>query len=313
MGNDNKSWDKEFAAYERDLDIPTSPSAPTEELDFSYSDIDFDQSKPQPAAPEPEPEPEPAASEPSVEEPPAVNPGPVVNEEKPRRVFPPLTANDMTRLQTRLDEAIVAVTPLRDQTQRMVNGHDGIRLPKGLRTTAKLLSETTSVLIATKAIIDLFLELSVEPLYQSVDDCGLKTATGNATSTIMSHVPTMQEGLDDIEKAMAEAEGYNRPSANLRMRIVKAQALNTQSLALQQAQALIKVIDAFPVENGALRLLCLIQEKGDKTVMDSIDHTMKIAEHIQVPVADAPAMLQAVQNNDQKAVDAIVNRMIQNS
>ena len=123
----------------------------------------------------------------------------------------------------------------------------------------------------------------------------------------------MQEGLDDIEKAMAEAEGYNRPSANLRMRIVKAQALNTQSLALQQAQALIKVIDAFPVENGALRLLCLIQEKGDKTVMDSIDHTMKIAEHIQVPVADAPAMLQAVQNNDQKAVDAIVNRMIQNS
>ena len=312
MGNDNKSWEKEFAVYERDLDIPASPNAPTEELDFSYSDIDFDLPKPQPATPEPEPEPEPAAPEPTIEEQSAVNPEPVVNEEKPRRVFPPLTANDMTKLQSRLDEAIAAITPLRDQTQRMVNGHDDIRLPKGLRTTAKLISEITSVLIATKAIIDTFLELGVEPLYQSVDDCGLKTATGNATNTIKSHVPTMQEGLDDIEKAMTEG-GYDRPSANLRMRIVKAQALNTQSLALQLAQALIKVIDAFPLENGALRLLCLIQENDDKTVMDSIDHTMKIAEHIQVPVADAPAMLQAVLKNDQKAVDAIINRMIQNS
>lgn len=312
MGNDNKSWEKEFAVYERDLDIAASPNAPTEELDFSYSDIDFDQPKPQPAKPEPEPEPEPAAPEPTVEEQPAVKPEPVVNEEKPRRVFPPLTANDMTRLQAQLDEGIAATTPLRDQAQRMVDDHDDIHLPKGLRIMAKLLSEISSVLIATKAIIDTFLELGVEPLYQSVDDCGLKTATSNTTNTIMSHVPTMQEGLDDIEKAMTEG-GYDRPSANLRMRIVKAQAQSTQSLALQQAQALIKTIDAFPLENGALRLLCLIQEKGNKTVMDSIDHTMKIAEHIQVPVADAPAMLQAAQNNDQKAVDAIVNRMIQNS
>ena len=45
----------------------------------------------------------------------------------------------------------------------------------------------------------------------------------------------------------------------------------------------------------------------------AIDHALRLGEAVQVPVADAPAMLQAVQNNDQKAVDAIVNRMIQNS
>jgi hypothetical protein len=309
MGNDNKSWEKEFAAFERDLDGLETPTAPSEELDFSYSDISFDQPEPQPVEPEPEQEPE--QTEPVTEEPPAAKPEPIVNEEKPRRVFPPLTANDMTRLQARLDESIAAAIPLRDQTQRMMDDHDDIRLPKGLRTAAKLLTETASVLIATKAVIDLFLELGVEPLYQSVDDNGLKTAIRNAAHTIKAHMPTMQEGLDDIEKAMTEG-GYDRPSANLRMRIVKAQAQNTQSLALQQAQALIQTIDAFPLENGALRLLCLIQEKGDKSIMDSIDHTMKIAGHVQVPVADAPAMLQAVQNNDQNAVDAIVNRMIQN-
>lgn len=313
MNNDNKNWNKEFAAFERDLDMTSSPYSSVEELDFSYPEVDFDQ--PDPTAPEPKPEhqkPEPKLQEPVVEELPVEIPQPIVVEEKPQRLYLPLTANDMTKLQSKLAKGIDAASLLHDQAQRIMSGHDDIRLPKGLRTTVKLLADITNVLIATKVIIDLFLELDVEPLYQSVDDCGLKTTTNNTVSTLMTHVPTMEEGFHDVEKAMTEG-GYDRPSANLRMRIVKAQAQSTQSLALQQAQALAKVIETFPLENGALRLLCLIKEKGDKVAMGSIDRTMELAEQVEVYVEYAPAMLEAVKKNDQKAVDAIVRKMLDNS
>jgi hypothetical protein len=308
MSNYDKSWEQKLSAYELDIDIPASYRVPEEELDTANSYLDFGQSKPQPASHTEEPVEDPTQPEPMREEEPATNPRPIVSEETPQHIFPPLTADEMKRLQTQLDEGITAITPLHDQTQRMIDDHEDIRLPKGLRTTARHIADTVSVLTATKAIIDIFLELGVESLYQIVDDNGLKTATGNAIITINSHVPTMQEGLDDIEQVLDE--GYDRPSTNLRMRIVKGQAQVMQSLASLQAQALAKTIEAIPLENGALRLLCIIEEKGDETVMDSIDRTMEIAGHLQAPVADAPAMLDAVLNDDQETVDEIISHML---
>jgi hypothetical protein len=38
---------------------------------------------------------------------------------------------------------------------------------------------------------------------------------------------------------------------------------------------------------------------------------MEIAHHIQVPVAEAPTMMKAIINDDNKTVEAIVNRMIE--
>lgn len=308
MSKADKRWEKEFSVFERDLDVPEGKVATADDLDFSHLEMDF-------SLPEASVEETQATSDPGIifskvseEEPPAVEPTPVVIEEPPRHVHPPLTGDDMTKLATRLEKAIETAIPIRDQAQRMIKDHADIRLPKGLRTTSSLLCDIVYVLIATKALIDLYLELGVEPLYQSVDDNRLKTTTANTISTLLAHVPTIQEGLTDVESKMNE--GNDRPSANLRIRIIKAQALTTQSLAIQQAQALAQTIEAFPLENGALRVLCLFQEKGDQIVMTSMDKTMEIAKHVQVPVADAPAMLEAVRNNDQKAVDAIIRKKL---
>ncbi len=308
MSKLDKKWEKDFSAFERDLDVPEGKGAAADDLDFSYLEVDF-------SLPEASVEEAQATSDPEIilpqvpeEEPLAVEPTPVIIEEPQRHVFPPLTGDDMTKLATRLEKAIETAIPIREQAQRMIKDHADIRLPKGLRTTSSLLCDTLHVLIATKALIDLYLELGVEPLYQSVDDNRLKTTTANTISTLLAHVPTIQEGLTDVESKMNE--GYDRPSANLRIRIIKAQALTTQSLAIQQAQALAQTIEAFPLENGALRVLCLLQEKGDQMAMTSMDKTMEIAKHVQVPVADAPAMLEAVRNDDQKAVDAIIRKKL---
>ncbi len=309
MSQKDKELEKEFAAYERDLPINEIVQPSNDDMDFSEMDYEL----PKPTEPKPQEQPEPLAAMPEepVEEPPAVEEQPVINEPPPRHIHPPLNTDDMTRLSMKLGEAVDAIIPLRDQASRMVKDHDDIRLPKGLRTTDTNLHDISDVLVATKALVDIYLEMGVEPLYQSVDDSSLKTMAGNTANTLLSHIPTIQEGLNDIEASMAE--GYDRPSANLRMRIVKAQTKVVKTNALEQAKALVHTIDAFPLEYGSLRLLCLFHEKGDNERNHAIDHALRLGEAVQVPVADAPAMLQAVQNNDQKAVDAIVNRMIQNS
>ncbi|MBQ9355947.1 MAG: hypothetical protein IJT98_01455 [Prevotella sp.] len=312
MTNEQKSWEKQFASFERDIDVHEGPVYPKDLPDFSFTEKDFDipavsnvDPKPEQPVDTPQPIPEPIVKEAPIE------PVIIAREEPPRHEAEPFTAEGMEKLLDTLEKGVTAAIPLRDQTQRLIAEHDDLRLPKGLRTTAKMLCELTDVFIASKAVVSLFLELDVEPLYQSIEDCRLKSMAKSTVSKFTSHVPTMQEGLNDIEQAMAE--GYDRPSANLRMRIVKAQAQMTQSLAMQQAQALAKVIETFPLENGSLRLLCLIKEKGDKDVMSSIDRTMELAEQVEVYVEYAPDMLAAVQRNDQKAVDAIVRKMLDNS
>lgn len=219
-----------------------------------------------------------------------------------------LTSEDLAKLGIQLMKAIEAAKPLSERAHRMVNCHENIRLPKGLRTTSSLLQDLNDVLIATKALIELYLEIGIEPLYQAIDDSRLKTAINNTTRTLSAHVPTIQEGLNDVEKAMTE--GYDRPSANLRIRIVKGQAKVINTLALQQAQALAQTMEAFPLENGSLQLLCLFEEKGNETIMAAIDHALSLGGAVEVPVANAPTMLEAVLCNDQKAVDTIIAKRL---
>ena len=309
MNKIDKNWEKEFSIFERDLDVSEKQGISIENLDSSLLEKNWNLPKKNTEEIKTTPNQEICLTEVVPEELLAVEPSPVIHEELSRHEHPPLNSDDMTKLATRLEQGILATIPLRDQTLRMATNYNAIRLPKGLRTTACILDDLVDVLIATKTIINLYLQLGVEQLYQGIEDYGLKTSTTNTVNTLMNHIPSIQEGLNDVERSMDE--GYDRPSANLRMRIVKGQSKIILNYFYKQAKALAQTIEAFPLENGVLKVLCLLEEKGDQAMMNSIDRTMEIAEHVQVPVADAPAMLEAVRNNDQKAVDAIIARMIQ--
>ena len=104
---------------------------------------------------------------------------------------------------------------------------------------------------------------------------------------------------------------YERPSANLRTRIVKGQSTVLLTYAVQQAEALAHTIDAFPLENGDLLLLSMIAGKGDIDIMTSIDKTMCMANSAQVLTADAPTMLKAIQENNQKTICLLQQRLIE--
>ncbi len=311
MSNLQNDIDSQFSAYEKYLETAEKTKLPQgddflDDADFDYQLPILKEEKEEPTTvtvpQEAEPE-KPAISEESGE-----NSIPAKLTEKTRHEHPPLTLNDMEKMEAQVEESLTSIIPLRNQAQRMLKPESDIRLPKGLRTIARNLNQLTDLFIATKAIVKLYMEMGVEPLYQSIDDNKLKSTTSNTSRALLSHLETMQEGLNDIEGMMGD-----RPAANLRTRIVKAQTIVLQTNGKMQAQAFAQTIDKFPLKFGALRLLCMIEEMGNKEVMTAVDSTLRQADVVQVPVADAPAMLQAVQKNDQKAVDAIVNRMIQNS
>ena len=306
MSNLQNDIDSQFSAYEKYLKTTEQPKLP--QGDGFLDDTDFDYQlpilKPPTVTAPQEAEPDkPAISEKSGENNISVN-----LTEKPKHEHPPLTLSDMEKMAAQVEESLTSIIPLCNQAQRMLKPESDIRLPKGLRIIARNLNQLTDLFIATKTIIKLYMEMGVEPLYQSIDDSKLKSTTSNTSRALLSHLATMQEGLNDIESMMGD-----RPAANLRARIVKAQTIMLQTNGKMQAQAVAQTIDMFPLEYGALRLLCIIEEKGDQKVMKAVDSVLRQADAVQVPVADAPAMLKAVRNNDQKAVDAIVNRMIQNS
>ena len=41
MSKLDKKWEKDFSAFERDLDVPEGKGAAADDLDFSYLEVDF--------------------------------------------------------------------------------------------------------------------------------------------------------------------------------------------------------------------------------------------------------------------------------
>lgn len=301
MNDDINKWENSFSAFEKDFSLQDEKKDP---VAVPVDEPEYGEVAPTAAQQEEQ-------TVTAIEEDEDDTFDVFLDNDEPEQKSEPLATSEVEKVNAQLASGISAAKELSDTAQRMISEHKEIRLPKGLRTVSANLKNIYDVLVASKAIIDIFLEMAVEPLYQSIDDNRLKTTASNTVRTLLAHVPSMTEGLHDVEEMMNE--GYDRPNANLRIRIIKGQTHVVMTHAKEQAVALSQTIEAFPLENGALRLLCIVEEKGNMTVMQSTDNALRLADAVQVPVADAPVMLEAVINKDQKAVDSIVRRMLENT
>ena len=106
-------------------------------------------------------------------------------------------------------------------------------------------------------------------------------------------------------------EHFDRPAANLRMRIIKGQAFVILAEATNQAKALAQAIESFPIENGSLLPQCLIAEKGNNDNMTALDNTLLLAETIHVLTKDALTMVEAMKKNDTKTICTLQKNLIE--
>lgn len=219
-----------------------------------------------------------------------------------------LSKEDIEQMIVLQEENVNDANTLLEKVMRMSDSNNGKRKPKGLIITKQQLEKVACVFKATKALLELYVEMDIPLLYESLDECNICSLATNTQRQLKAHMPTMQEGLDGIEAMMDE--NFDRPAANLRMRIIKGQTSVILSEATNQAKALAQAMESFPMENGSLLLQCLIAEKGDDDNMTALDNTLMIAETAQVLTKDASAMVEALKKNDMNTICSLQKNLI---
>ena len=220
-----------------------------------------------------------------------------------------LTKEDVEQMIVQQAENANDVKALLEMVLRMADSNNNMRKPKGLITIKRQIERLDCIFIATKALLELYVKMDMLPLYKSLDNCELSTVATNTHRQLKTHKPTIQEGLHSVEAMMNEH--YDRPAANLRMRIIKGQIFVVLAEATNQAKSLAQAIEAFPQDNGSLIPQCLMAEKGDNDNMKALDNTLLLAESIHVLTKDAPAMLEALKKKDMKTICTLQKNLIE--
>lgn len=218
-----------------------------------------------------------------------------------------LGREDIEQMIVQQEENVNDANTLLEKVMRMSDSNIGKRKPKGLIVTKQQLEKVAYVFKATKALLELYVEMDIPLLYESLDEYNICSLATNTQRQLKAHMPTMQEGLDSIA---AMDENFDRPAANLRMRIIKGQTFVILSEATNQAKALAQTMESFPMENGSLLLQCLIAEKGDDDNMTALDNTLMIAGTAQVLTKDALAMTEALKKKDMNTICSLQKNLI---
>lgn len=218
----------------------------------------------------------------------------------------PLTKEDLELMAKQQEAAATIAAELLQQARQIIDNAEGKRLPRGLRAIATHLSDTRSVLTATKALVETYIKIDVQPLFQTIKKNRLKTTATVTANTLNSHADTMREGFADLTAMMAETD--DRPSLNLRTRIIKGQTTAINNFAVEQAKAFYDTANAFPLQGEALLLLCLLGEEHDEDTQTAIDDTLRLTDAPLPLTADAPEMRKAIQRKDERAISSLVKK-----
>lgn len=238
---------------------------------------------------------------------PPVSETPVVIE--PKTEPEPISRDEWEQLSDQQRRCEEIVDALREKIQfvRSICGPN--QQPKGICTILNHLGSVADVAVATKALVDFYLENNVQQLH-SIDDCKLKRMAVNTFRSLDNRQLRLQASLDELD-SMINA-GEERVVLNLRTRNIKDQTVKLYYVAERQAKAFSKTIDIFPSKDGSLDLLKRFAERNDRKVMTSIDNTLGMAETAMVLVEDAPAMLDALKNDDTDAMVSLQKKLIDN-
>ena len=218
----------------------------------------------------------------------------------------PLTKEDLELMATQQESAANTATELLQQTHQIMKNASGKRMPRGLRTIAILLRDICSILTATKALIDTYINIGVEPLFQTIKQNRLKSAAAITVNTLNAHAGTMCEGFTELTTMMTETN--DRPSLNLRTCIIKGQVTAIYTFAQEQSKTFLDTLNAFPLKDGALLLLALLCSEHDDNVQIAIDDCLRVAEAPLPLCADALTMLKAIQKKEERTICSLIRK-----
>ena len=182
------------------------------------------------------------------------------------------------------------------------------QLPKGIRISIHRLEEATNVFKAFKTIIETVMEEETSEILLALEDNKVPSCCNRMTDSFMRHNEMMEEIIDRLKEDIDTVD----PGARTKARELKQKVLSIHSDTVTMAETLTQFILAYPDKHGELTLFSRIVAKEDAEKMDQIDHAIMVTDQFVVSVADAPAMIKALEEEDKETMNAILSRMIDN-
>lgn len=191
-------------------------------------------------------------------------------------------------------------------TEQLVSLRDNAqqRLPKGIRISIHRLHEIADVYRATQMVVRTFAEEDKPEVYRLMEDKKLSAISKQVVRKIQEDNKKVTNEIEGLAKAIESTDHEARTIA----RELKQKVIKFHSDAEQLANVLYETTFAYPHPHGQLALFAKIAEKeGDATC---IDRAIKMAGQIVVQLADAAAMMKAIDEKDDKILEEILDRMI---
>lgn len=192
-------------------------------------------------------------------------------------------------------------------TEKLINirDHSENRLPKGIRISIHRLKEVEDILRAVKTILETFTTMDFTKALQTMEQNKLLSFCKLASKNLKDEDDKMISKLNDLKEAINSAASDVRTRA----REMKKMVLSFHSDVEKLGQSFVNTLFDYPDENEELAVFSVIADKGiDAT---HIDRAFMALGEWAVHVADAPAMIKAMKEKDNKTMTVILERMME--
>ncbi len=191
---------------------------------------------------------------------------------------------------------------------------EGRRMPRGIRVTLHRMKQLGVVLRAARAIeaaCDKHGGKEGQKLLSKGDYADMREGTVESIQDNLKEMNKLTVALDR-QLTAADAEPEKAEKHNLRAdataRQLHERGIQLDSYSRNLAEALFQLADKYPERDDRLSLFAHIAEKGNEAAMKAVDDTMRLTGKLSVQVADAPAFLKAMAENDTDTIDLIMRR-----
>lgn len=304
---EDNQWD--FSAYEIDLSQMSQDVKRSSETEVAAADIQLDASVvPQENPTNEEPtimtkEPDKSDVSTPKEETPAVSAKQPANQQEEDTISKEEImefSDSMSQLSDMVKGWTERLVDIRDNSQK--------RLPKGIRVSIRRLNDVVNVLQASKTIFSIVASEEDKSIYKNFEECRIPYCCTNTKDNYQRKDRTMVESFEKIKEAI----DTENPDARTLAREMKENVLVIRSQAETLADAITDFFFSYPVKHEELAFFSKIAATGDEKAMAEIDQMIMFTGKMVIPVADAPAMIKALDEKDSNKLTEIFDRMIEN-
>lgn len=180
------------------------------------------------------------------------------------------------------------------------------RLPKGIRISIYRLDEVKNVFLALQTILTSVTTEEARDVLLALEENKIPSCCNRTASTFDRQNDRLPEMINDLKEAI----DTGNPDARTMAREMKQKVLSIHSDTVTLAETMVQFVQAYPDKHGELALFSRIATTGDEEKMEQIDRAIMMTDQLIVQVADAPAMIKALEENNSEAMTDILSRMI---